>query len=300
MGQDLQAELKAFEPQHDFFVGIDSDGCAFNSMEVKHNDSFSVNLIKYFGLAAISRQVHQVWDFVNLYSKTRGINRFKAIILAFDFLSQMPKVKRTGVQIPALPYLREWTKTETKLGNPALDQVIKNATGARLEELSQIMAWSLDVNKTISEIVYNLPPFPYVCQSLQQLVGKADMLVVSATPYEALKREWDEHSISEYVALIAGQEMGVKAEHLSIAAKSKYAADHIIMIGDSPGDLKAAESVDALFFPVNPGYEEESWQQFLDQGVDKFLGSTYKGAYQDQLITRFDALLPEDPPWCLG
>ena len=177
MGQDLQAELKAFEPKHDFFVGIDSDGCAFNSMEVKHNDSFSVNLIKYFGLAAISRQVHQVWDFVNLYSKTRGINRFKAIILAFDFLSQMPKVKRTGVQIPALPYLREWTKTETKLGNPALDQVIKNATGARLEELSQIMAWSLDVNKTISEIVYNLPPFPYVCQSLQQLVGKADMIV---------------------------------------------------------------------------------------------------------------------------
>ena len=300
MGQDLQAELKAFEPQHDFFVGIDSDGCAFNSMEVKHNDSFSVNLIKYFGLAAISRQVHQVWDFVNLYSKTRGINRFKAIILAFDFLSQMPKVKRTGVQIPALPYLREWTKTETKLGNPALDQVIKNATGARLEELSQIMAWSLDVNKTISEIVYNLPPFPYVCQSLQQLVGKADMIVVSATPYEALKRELDEHSISEYVALIAGQEMGVKAEHLSIAAKSKYAADHIIMIGDSPGDLKAAESVDALFFPVNPGYEEESWQKFFEQGIDKFLGSTYEGEYQDQLITEFDVLLPEDPPWDLG
>ena len=300
MGQDLQAELKAFEPQHDFFVGIDSDGCAFNSMEVKHNDSFSVNLIKYFGLAAISRQVHQVWDFVNLYSKTRGINRFKAIILAFNFLSQMPKVKRTGVQIPALPYLREWTKTETKLGNPALDQVIKNATGARLEELSQIMAWSLDVNKTISEIVYNLPPFRYVCQSLQQLVGKADMIVVSATPYEALKREWDEHSISEYVALIAGQEMGVKAEHLSIAAKSKYAADHIIMIGDSPGDLKAAESVDALLFPVNPGYEEESWQKFFEQGIDKFLGSTYEGEYQDQLITEFDVLLPEDPPWDLG
>ena len=300
MGQDLQAELKAFEPQHDFFVGIDSDGCAFNSMEVKHNDSFSVNLIKYFGLAAISRQVHQVWDFVNLYSKTRGINRFKAIILAFDFLSQMPKVKRTGVQIPALPYLREWTKTETKLGNPALDQVIKNAPGSRLEELSRIMAWSLDVNKTISEIVYNLPPFPYVCQSLQQLVGKADMIVVSATPYEALKREWDEHSISEYVALIAGQEMGVKAEHLSIAAKGKYVADHIIMIGDSPGDLKAAESVDALFFPINPGYEEESWQKFLEQGIVKFLGSTYEGEYQDQLITEFDVLLPEDPPWDLG
>jgi len=300
MGKDLQADLKAFEPQHEFFVGIDSDGCAFNSMEVKHNDSFSVNLIKYFGLAAISRQVHQVWDFVNLYSKTRGINRFKAIILAFDFLSQMPKVKRTGVQIPSLPYLREWTETETKLGNPVLDQVIKKSTGARLKELSQVMEWSLDVNKTISEIVYNLPPFPYVCQSLQQLVGKVDMIVVSATPYEALKREWDEHNISQYVALIAGQEMGSKSEHLSIAAKGRYTADRIIMIGDSPGDLKAAESVEALFFPVNPGYEEESWQNFLEQGIDKFLGGTYKGAYEEKLIAEFDVLLPEDPPWDLG
>ena len=202
------------------------------------------------------------------------------------------------MQIPDLPYLREWT--ETKLGNPALDQVIKNATGTRLEELRKIMEWRLDVNNTISEIVYNLPPFPYVCQSLQQLGGKADMVVVSATPYEALKREWDEHNISQYVTLIAGQEMGSKAEHLFISANGKYAADHIIMIGDSPGDLKAAQSVDALFFPVNPGYEEKSWQKFLDQGIDKFLNCTYEGEYQDQLIAEFDVLLPEDPSWDLG
>jgi len=75
MNQEHQAELKAFTPQHDFFVGIDSDGCAFNSMEVKHNDGFSVSLIKHFGLAGISRQVHQVWDFVNLYSKNRHVKK---------------------------------------------------------------------------------------------------------------------------------------------------------------------------------------------------------------------------------
>ena len=107
-----------------------------------------------------------------------------------------------------MPYLREWTETETKLGNPALDQVIRNATGTRLEELRKIVEWSLDVNNTISEIDCNLPPFPYVCQSLQQLVGKADMIVVSAIPYEALKREWDGHNISQYVTLIAGQYVG--------------------------------------------------------------------------------------------
>ena len=87
---------------HEFFVGIDSDGCVFNSMEVKHNDCFSVNLVKHFGLASISRQVHQAWDFVNLYSKTRGTNRFKAILLVCDFLREMPLVQKMGVAVPEL------------------------------------------------------------------------------------------------------------------------------------------------------------------------------------------------------
>ena len=88
MAQEAQQALYDFKPQHEFFVGIDSDGCVFNSMEVKHNDCFSVNLVKHFGLASISRQVHQAWDFVNLYSKTRGTNRFKAILLGVRFLTR--------------------------------------------------------------------------------------------------------------------------------------------------------------------------------------------------------------------
>ena len=102
MDQDAAAALKNFQPKHDYFVGIDSDGCAFNSMEVKHNDCFSVNLIKYFGLPAVSRQVHQAWDFVNLYSTTRGCNRFKAILLVCDLLREMPKVQKASVSVPRL------------------------------------------------------------------------------------------------------------------------------------------------------------------------------------------------------
>src|ERR1700752_5245406 len=128
MTRDPQAELKQFRPTKEFFVGIDSDGCAFNSMEVKHNDCFSVALIRFYGLAAISRQVHQVWDFVNLYSQTRGCNRFKAVLYVCDLLREMPKVKRSGVPIPELPYVREWVKTETTLGNPRLKELIEQSS----------------------------------------------------------------------------------------------------------------------------------------------------------------------------
>ena len=297
MTQEPQAELKNFQPQHDYFVGIDSDGCAFNSMEVKHNDCFSVNLIKHFGLAALSRQVHQVWDFVNLYSKTRGTNRFKAILLSCDFLREMPRVQKTGLTIPELPYLREWVEQETKLGNPALQTAIENASGARYKELSKVLEWSLGVNETVAEIVHNLPPFTGVRESLQKLQGCSDAIVVSATPYEALKREWEEHNIDQYVALIAGQEMGTKTEHLTLTATGKYPLNRVLMIGDSPGDLKAARDVDALFFPVNPGSEEESWERFVNEGMDKFFNDEYAGDYEAKLIVEFDAVLPEEPPW---
>ena len=297
MAQDASAALKNFQPKHDYFVGIDSDGCAFNSMEVKHNDCFSVNLIKHFGLPAVSRQVHQAWDFVNLYSQTRGCNRFKAILLVCDFLREMPKVQRAGVSVPDFPYLREWAETETKLGNPTLKAMIENAAGAQREELSRVLEWSLAVNETISEIVHNLPPFPGVRETLQGLQGRADAIVVSATPNEALEREWTEHNIDQYVAVIAGQEMGSKTEHLTLTAKGRYPSSHILMIGDAPGDLKAARDVGALFFPVNPGYEEESWARLVDVGIDKFFNNKYAGTYETELIEEFQALLPEVPPW---
>jgi phosphoglycolate phosphatase-like HAD superfamily hydrolase len=297
MASDPQEKLKQFRPSKDFFVGIDSDGCAFNSMEVKHNDSFSVNFIKYFGLAAISRQVHQAWDFVNLYSQTRGCNRFKAIVLVADVLREMPKVKKAGIAIPELPHLRAWMKTETQLGNPKLKALLDGATGAQREELALVYEWSKAVNKSIEEIVHNLPPFPGVRASLEKLREKADVMVVSATPQEALDREWEEHGIQKYVALIAGQEMGSKTEHLTLAAKGKYPSDKILMMGDAPGDLKAARDVGALFFPINPGAEEESWDLFVREGADRFFAKTFAGAYEAKLLKEFDALLPKDPPW---
>jgi len=38
-------QLKALEKKKDFFVGIDSDGCAFDSMEIKHKECFIPNII---------------------------------------------------------------------------------------------------------------------------------------------------------------------------------------------------------------------------------------------------------------
>jgi phosphoglycolate phosphatase-like HAD superfamily hydrolase len=140
-----------------------------------------------------------------------------------------------------------------------------------------------------------VPPFPYVRESLEKLQPHADLFVVSATPNEALKREWEEHDLARYVCAICGQEIGTKKE--SLANAKKYPANHTLMIGDAPGDYQAAKANDALFFPINPGAEDASWKRLHDEAIDRFLAGSYLGAYQDKLLAEFETYLPENPPW---
>ncbi len=98
-------------------------------------------------------------------------------------------------------------------------------------------------------------------------------------------------------ALIAGQEYGTKTQHLAAAAAGRYAPDHILMIGDAPGDLKAARANHALFYPINPGDEETSWERFYNEAMARFFAGTYAGDYEAALIAEFDRRLPEIPPW---
>jgi phosphoglycolate phosphatase-like HAD superfamily hydrolase len=287
--------LAELEPKHDFFVGIDSDGCAFDTMEIKHKECFCPNTIKHWGLQPVSKYAREAVEFVNLYSKWRGINRWPALVMVFDLLRERPEVQARNVVPPEAPRIREFI---------ADDGFAKSNDGLRAymevhpdPELDRALAWTEGVNATVADMVHGVPPYPFVRESLQFLDGNADMIVVSATPVEALTREWQEHAIAPYVRVIAGQEMGKKALHLELAAKGKYAPDHVLMVGDAPGDMRAAKANDALFYPVNPGHEEASWQRFKEEGVHRFLAGEYAGDYEADLIAEFEAMLPDVPPW---
>jgi phosphoglycolate phosphatase-like HAD superfamily hydrolase len=278
--------------KHDFLVGIDSDGCAFDTMEVKHKECFIPNIVNYYGLAGVSKYAREAAEFVNLYSKSRGINRFPALIEALQWLRERPEVKARGVEIKIPQGLVDWMKNETKLANPALERA---ATASGDPDLRLALQWSKAVNAAVGQIVRAVPPFPYVRESLEKLSPHADLFVVSATPNEALQREWEEHDLARYVQAICGQETGTKKE--SLVNARKYPQDHALMIGDAPGDYQAAQANDALFFPINPGAEDASWKRLYDEGIDRFLAGTFAGAYQEKLLAEFDTYLPEKPPW---
>ncbi len=286
--------LLDFHPEHPFFVGIDSDGCVFDTMEIKHKECFAPNIIKYWGLQSVSKYAREAAEFVNLYSKWRGINRWPALVMVFDLLRVRPEVIKRGARIPEAKAIRAFIESGVPLSNEFLALRVAET---RDPELALALEWSEAVNLSIADMVHDVPPFPYVKESLDLLTSTADVVVVSQTPVEALTREWCEHSIDSYAKVIAGQEMGTKTEHIRLAAGGKYPDERKLMIGDAPGDLKAARGNNALFFPVNPGHEEESWERFWKEGFRRFVEGSYGGAYERVLIDEFERALPDIPPW---
>lgn len=281
-----------FPKQRDFLVGIDSDGCAFDTMEVKHKECFIPNTIFHYNLQGISRYARDAAEFVNLYSKSRGINRFPALVETLHWVRKRPEVRERHIDVPIPQGLVRWMERESKLANPALTAAVQQ-TGD--PDLKRALEWSIAVNESVAKMVHGVPPFPYLRESLEKLASGADVVVVSATPHEALVREWQEHGLDKYVRAIGGQEKGTKKEMLGIA--TNYPPGQALMIGDAPGDQAAADANRALFFPINPGAEEASWRKFFEQGIDRFLAGTFDGEYQQQLIDEFHRYLPDRPPW---
>ena len=295
---DYIKALKEMEPTSEFLVAIDSDGCVFDAMGIKQRECFCPMLIAYFGLQPIAEAARECKDFADLFSKTRGANRHKtAARILTELLPSHPMVAERSFEVPKFEHYVAWVNEPgSLLSNAGLEQAIAGADGEVKAELEQALRWSVRVNEMVAEVVKNVPPFPHVVESFDKIIERADIIVCSSTPADALQREWAEHDVAKYAKVIAGQEMGSKAEHLAVMC-GKYDKSKILMMGDAPGDQNAAEVNDVMFYAINPGAESASWKRFCDEAFDKFIAGEYCGEYEQMVKDEFDGYLPEHPSW---
>ena len=257
-------------------------------------------MIAYFGLQPVAKAARECKMFADLYSKTRGANRHKTMVrILTELLPSHPRVKERNFKVPEFKYYVEWVNDpDILLSDAGLKKAIKESLNAEArKELELVLKWSQRVNEMVVEVVKNVPPFQFVRESLEKVSTAADIIVCSATPTEAVEREWAEHGLVKYVKVVAGQEMGSKAQHLAIVSDGKYDKDKIIMLGDAPGDLNAAKKNGVLFYPILPGNEDASWKHFHDEVFDKFIQSDYAGVCEDAEISLFESCLAEHPRW---
>ncbi|MDR1787614.1 MAG: HAD family hydrolase [Treponema sp.] len=287
--------LAAFTPAKPFFVGIDSDGTAFDSMSIKHIDAFlpAVFSVWDFGSDAARERFVTLWEHINLYSKHRGINRFPGLCMAFEEYAagggHIASRAQAGASaaVDSAP-LKAFIEGSAVLSNAALEAWLQAHPSPFLDD---VYRWSREADRLFAKYTEGLMPFKGVAPALQALAASADIMVISSASGKGLVKDWSFSGLDQYLALTAGQEAGNKTTQLRLAASGKYPSEKILMIGDAPGDLDAARGVDASFFPIMPGAEEASWERLRAEALPRFFAGTFRGAYEDSLLAAFNAAL---------
>lgn len=276
----MASNLQSFEKSKDFLVCIDSDGCAIDSMNVKHFRCFGPCMVDEWNLHNWSDEILERWNYVNLFSLTRGINRFKGLIKA------LKEINEKYVKIEDLDSLERWVEATNELSNNALSRAIeKNPESVCLKKA---LSWSNRVNASIKELPEeDVLPFPMVREALMFAHQKADIAIVSSANLGAIMDEWQRHGLLPHVDLVLAQDAGTKAYCIQELVKKGYDRTKVVMCGDAPGDMDAATANGVFYYPIKVNLEKESWQEFIDIGFDKLLSGTYGDAYQDTKTDEF-------------
>lgn len=271
--------LNSYHKNREFLVCIDSDGCAMDTMDCKHFHCFGPCMVAEWGLEEWKEPVLAHWNQVNLYSMTRGINRFLAlgkVLLHVDGAYR---------KIPQVQAFVSWTETAQELSNAS----VKAAYEQNGQEIFQkALAWSEAVNLAITKLAEEMKkPFDGAAEGVLAAHGAADVAIVSSANYEAVREEWEKFGMMESVDICLTQSEGSKAFCIGEMLKKGYEKDHVLMVGDAPGDKAAAEKNGVLYYPVLVKKEAASWERFAKEALPKFLEGSYKGGYQEQVNREF-------------
>ena len=271
--------VKEFQRTKDFLVCVDSDGCAMDTMDIKHIRCFGPCMVEEWGLEEWREPILKRWNEINLYQKTRGINRFKALALI------LTEIHHNYVRIDDLDNLVYWADHAKELSNSSLEAAAEEADSISMRKA---LNWSKQVNKKIDELPdEEKKPFAGVKAALEEIHKYADVAIVSSANRKAVLDEWGKEGLLECTDIVMAQDCGSKSHCISTLKQSGYADDHVLMVGDAPGDLQAAEKNQVLFYPILVKREQESWKELAEKGLQVFLAGQYENGYEKEKREQF-------------
>lgn len=278
--------LDNFNKKKNFLICIDSDGCAIDTMDIKHIKCFGPCMVKEWNLEEWESPILNRWNEVNLYTLTRGINRFKGLALALIEINEKYK------KIDGIDEFVKWTNETKELSNESLENIIEKNNSICLKKA---LAWSKAVNASINLLSDDEKrPFEGVAEGIKGAKKIADIAIVSSANEQAVLDEWKEHGLLEHVDIVLTQNIGSKAYCISKLIEKGYKRDNILMVGDALGDYEAAKVNEVLYYPILVKKEKESWERFLSEALDKFINNTYMDKYQEQVVNEFEKNLSKN------
>ena len=271
--------LQAFVKQKAYLICVDSDGCAMDTMDIKHFRCFGPCMVEEWGLEEWSEAILRRWNAINLYSGTRGINRFKGLAMA------LTEIDKVYCPIEGVAELAAWAEHAPELSNQAIAEAAKTAQGPCL---AKALSWSKKVNAAIDALPEeDKKPFPGVAEALAAAHRVADVAIVSSANREAVEEEWTRCGLLPSVDVLCCQDSGSKAACIAQLKEKGYDPAHILMVGDAPGDQAAAGKNGVFFYPILARHEADSWADFTAQALPALLDSRY-APYGVEMARRFE------------
>ncbi len=275
MGNSLEGYVK----KRDHLICVDSDGCAMDTMDIKHIRCFGPCMVEEWGLSEWEAPILKRWNDINLYTMTRGINRYKGLIM------MLREVDAQYTKIEGLDALGSWVETSDELSNPALKRAI---AGNDSISLKKALSWSRKVNESINALPFDVKkPFEGVKEGLAYAQQYADVAIVSSANLQAVEEEWELYGLLDHVDILLAQDTGSKAYIIGELLKKGYDKEKVLMTGDAPGDLDAARKNGVFYYPILVRHEKESWKEFKETAVGKLMEGSYGGDYQEEKIKAF-------------
>ena len=103
--------LNNFQKKKEWLFCIDSDGCAMDTMDIKHIRCFGPCMVEEWGLSEWKAPILERWNEINLYTMTRGINRFKGLAKA------LKEIDASYCRIEDVSVLGKWVDESPELSN---------------------------------------------------------------------------------------------------------------------------------------------------------------------------------------
>ena len=261
----------SFERKHDYLVCVDSDGCDMDTMNCKHFNCFGPCMVTEWGLEQWKDEILERWNVINLFSMTRGINRFKGLAMALG------EINEQYTPITGIAALQHWADTAPALSNDGVAKAAEEATDpdAKLV-LTKALAWSKAVNAYIVELPEELKvPYDGAKEGLAAAHQIADVSMVSSANRDAVEEEWGKFGLLEHTDIVLAQDIGSKAACIAAMLKFGYDLDKVVMVGDAPGDCDAAEKNHVHYYPILVNHEKASWDEAIAVAFGKLQAGEY-------------------------
>ncbi len=260
-----------FERKHDYLVCVDSDGCVMDTMNCKHFHCFGPCMVAEWGLDEWLDEILDRWNEINLFSMTRGINRFKGLAMALGEINEHYR------PITGIAHLQHWADTAPALSNDGVAKALAQATDPDAKLIfEKALKWSKAVNAAIVELDESLKvPYDGAKEGLAAAHSFADVAMVSSANRDAVEEEWGKFGLLEHTDIVLAQDIGSKAACIAAMLRFGYDVDKVVMIGDAPGDCDAAEKNGVHYYPILVNHEKESWDEAISVAFEKLRSGEY-------------------------